>query len=867
MEKNVYDPKLLLNDTHVSSDAGNSLWYGEPYFQSGSVKGTFRHVHCKRIVNKEHTSNGMCSACQGIPKINTFRMKLLRRNEQTKANSPDKINFAYLSKEDTIGKLRDARDQIERYKSKLFLLSSELARVKTRAKSLKDEIKEFSKRGDIKAISYNIAKAYDEGKLKDKTGLIDILGTISNNLRRKKKGKSQTANRFTHNEVLHQWLVLGDLCKAILEPALGPGIGHASDGDSRRRKLMLNQAMSPAAGRYRPVPVDLGFIMSATIEVSEGGKRVLRDIYDQDSIHNDKKIINPLDHTTRVLRLGRYSAHMNHLRLVMALFPPCVHGMHADDVARKDRQKWEVVQRLKFKSVQQCLLDISNGNNDTPKDATVYGTWAFLYVAWHYTEIFFSLHASLRDRVKYCAFVSVFFGLWRNWVIISDDLTLKANFLTRECFQDVLLSCHYVVILISFFRDEYPHLECPLDLTGTDCCERYFSENGSFVKNRHNYTFLDMHTGLGYMNRLQEIKATNPDIKFPTRKHNNDFIWDRQFEENERKPTRNLKDYPSADQVICAWKEGVEMAKQLARKLGMNPETENDEDSEDSEWFQKPMSHVDFQESLKGMLTDEEEESLRMQVSEQEDQDYVSSEESTQPASDISEDIRHIVNPLLDQEGVGKRYKSTVVSELRNNPQLSTDRLKRVRSAAAAAAQDQPNDDDQTTGHSLCLFDDCALYDPDVSGRRFVLGRVQRMRKKGKSRGYVEYVRPVDLANKPSDVELFVSKYLPVPDADNMYSHSDSITEMSLQSVICKVRMNLEDTEQDNMYKLCPSDGRIVNEFITSLQVQQSTRRQQRTNNRAKSSGSAEIMADEGRRVDTVTTSRGRQSRQVSYLF
>lgn len=1028
----------------MSSDAGNSVWYGEPYFQSGSVKGTFRHVHCKRIVNKEHTSNGMCSACQGIPKINTFRMKLLRRNEQTKANSPDKINFAYLSKEDTIGKLRDARDQIERYKSKLFLLSSELARVKTRAKSLKDEIKEFSKRGDIKAISYNIAKAYDEGKLKDKTGLIDILGTISNNLRRKKKGKrysnstkdfyevlltmggprlcdfvsknldgphvhsaivwrkentityvlgghkenimaiaalyknakesmgiksdvpyemaeDETAivprpeykadtdevvgfcglkgaghicvencvvkvgdddraykrlveafqnyqvatharviminplhrylprvvlflqpncNRFTHNEVLHQWLVLGDLCKAILEPALGPGIGHASDGDSRRRKLMLNQAMSPAAGRYRPVPVDLGFIMSATIEVSEGGKRVLRDIYDQDSIHNDKKIINPLDHTTRVLRLGRYSAHMNHLRLVMALFPPCVHGMHADDVARKDRQKWEVVQRLKFKSVQQCLLDISNGNNDTPKDATVYGTWAFLYVAWHYTEIFFSLHASLRDRVKYCAFVSVFFGLWRNWVIISDDLTLKANFLTRECFQDVLLSCHYVVILISFFRDEYPHLECPLDLTGTDCCERYFSENGSFVKNRHNYTFLDMHTGLGYMNRLQEIKATNPDIKFPTRKHNNDFIWDRQFEENERKPTRNLKDYPSADQVICAWKEGVEMAKQLARKLGMNPETENDEDSEDSEWFQKPMSHVDFQESLKGMLTDEEEESLRMQVSEQEDQDYVSSEESTQPASDISEDIRHIVNPLLDQEGeasknrptihvpgVGKRYKSTVVSELRNNPQLSTDRLKRVRSAAAAAAQDQPNDDDQTTGHSLCLFDDCALYDPDVSGRRFVLGRVQRMRKKGKSRGYVEYVRPVDLANKPSDVELFVSKYLPVPDADNMYSHSDSITEMSLQSVICKVRMNLEDTEQDNMYKLCPSDGRIVNEFITSLQVQQSTRRQQRTNNRAKSSRSAEIMADEGRRVDTVTTSRGRQSRQVSYLF
>jgi hypothetical protein len=40
-------------------------------------------------------------------------------------------------------------------------------------------------------------------------------------------------NRFTHNEVLHQWLVLDSLCENILDPVLRPGIGHASDGDSR----------------------------------------------------------------------------------------------------------------------------------------------------------------------------------------------------------------------------------------------------------------------------------------------------------------------------------------------------------------------------------------------------------------------------------------------------------------------------------------------------------------------------------------------------------------------------------------------------------------------------------------------------------
>ena len=100
--------------------------------------------------------------------------------------------------------------------------------------------------------------------------------------------------------------MLDTLCESILDPVLGPGIGHASDGDSRRRKLLLNQSIG-VVDRYRPIPVDLGFIMSARFELTAAGKKLLRDLYDQDPIHNDKKIFNPLDHPTRILQLGRYS--------------------------------------------------------------------------------------------------------------------------------------------------------------------------------------------------------------------------------------------------------------------------------------------------------------------------------------------------------------------------------------------------------------------------------------------------------------------------------------------------------------------------------------------------------------------------------
>ena len=141
--------------------------------------------------------NSMCSACNSIPKIDSFRLKLQRRSDsRDDLNEADtrKTNFAYLPRDQLLLKLRETKEQLECCRSQVFLLSSALARVKQRAHSLKDKIKEFSRRGNISAIGYNIAKAYKEGKLKDKAGLVNILDTISQNLCKKKKGKRYSAN-------------------------------------------------------------------------------------------------------------------------------------------------------------------------------------------------------------------------------------------------------------------------------------------------------------------------------------------------------------------------------------------------------------------------------------------------------------------------------------------------------------------------------------------------------------------------------------------------------------------------------------------------------------------------------------------------
>ena len=149
--------------------------------------------------------NGMCSACNSIPKIDSFRLKLQRRSDsRSDSNETDtsKTNFTYLPRDELLFKLRETKEQLEYCRSQVFLLSSALARVKQRAHSLKDKVKEFSRRGDISAIGYNITKAYKEGKLKEKAGLVKILDTISQNLCKKKKGKRYSATSKDFYEVL-----------------------------------------------------------------------------------------------------------------------------------------------------------------------------------------------------------------------------------------------------------------------------------------------------------------------------------------------------------------------------------------------------------------------------------------------------------------------------------------------------------------------------------------------------------------------------------------------------------------------------------------------------------------------------------------
>ncbi len=369
-----------------------------------------------------------------------------------------------------------------------------------------------------------------------------------------------TCNTFTHKDSLDLNDQLEQKYKQIVFPITRcPLSSKASDGDSRRAKAMEIIAYGDGNEKYGlNTP---SFTAFGHLKRNESGEVYSLDIQNQDYIHCGKKLSYPLDHAKRILMLGPHMAHISHLELVAQQFDIAVHGLRNEDVHRTDRQNWASAQRMYFPRVRDCLLEIENG--DRPED--VMGTRIYLEICWKFVEIFCSFCATLLERVAYASEVTNFLRLWRWWVYKNPNLTLANNFLTRQCFQHVVLSCHAAVLLIMGARDYAPDYPICLAKCGSDCCEDHFSDQGSFVENEHTYTFRAMLQNKANMDTLLKVKANPTGPKIPKRHKKQENIWDKGNPKPDHPP--DMKDWPTDRALTQAWELGLTRAQDNFRKL------------------------------------------------------------------------------------------------------------------------------------------------------------------------------------------------------------------------------------------------------------------------------------------------------------
>ena len=193
----------------------------------------------------------------------------------------------------------------------------------------------------------------------------------------------------------------------------------------------------------------------------------------------------------------------------------------------------------------------------------------YLLIIWYYIEIFCSKVADLKTIIKYASIVTTFLGIWHNWVIGTDGFSLNVNFLSRETYTDVALSCHFVVSSICYMRDNFSHLQRRLEYIGTDCVESFWNSNGQWVGTQQSYTFGHLQRNIGHQVRLDQIRVDPKRPTFAKPHPKGESIWHRQYDEGCLKA--DLQNYPAQGEEVNAWKEGIVEGRHLAMLVDMIP--------------------------------------------------------------------------------------------------------------------------------------------------------------------------------------------------------------------------------------------------------------------------------------------------------
>ncbi|CAC5426552.1 unnamed protein product [Mytilus coruscus] len=348
-------------------------------------------------------------------------------------------------------------------------------------------------------------------------------------------------------------------------------------------------------------------------------------------------------------------------------------------------------------------------------------------------------------------------------------------------------------MLICFYRDNFPNSQCLLHLTGSDCCEDFFSKNGQFLGNHHVYPYGQMYRNVSHMIRINQIEADDNAPKFAKAHIKQENVWKSQYPGG---VTCSLRDYPALGEEVSAWKIGIRDTCNNNNHCNdddldtctATDETQEIHDSQDEDSTYTPKNiyeptsseFMEMHERLDVAIDNFE------QHSEQNDVNIDNSIPSCLQN-------RQRIDATLLVPGHGIQHKSTLVKLLNEDPNLSKDRLVRVRQAALpdVAKSAQPG---KETG--INLFEDFAYV--DRTAKTFQIGRIQRMQ-----RTIVIFLE---------DLQLTFSEYERIRE-DTYKINTFEIVSIRASEVICHVNL----TFQSDVLILSAEELSVIEQSVAKL--------------------------------------------------
>ena len=212
------------------------------------------------------------------------------------------------------------------------------------------------------------------------------------------------------------------------------------------------------------------------------------------------------------------------------------------------------------------------------------GSRAYLDMCWKYTQIFYSKKLSIEKRVEYAAYVIHFLRLWRMYVFSTDGLTLSKNFITRETYQDTILSCHCFINSVRKMRDYSPGTALCIEKFGSDCCEHQFSAQGSWQQNKRNYSASTMQNCSQKENWLNYLKVNKDGPRWAQSKiHRRE--WDKEDEEGGAEIDFVVPADLDDEKIAACWNAGFNGARARLETMGMGQLQESEGHGNLNTWW------------------------------------------------------------------------------------------------------------------------------------------------------------------------------------------------------------------------------------------------------------------------------------------
>jgi hypothetical protein len=308
-----------------------------------------------------------------------------------------------------------------------------------------------------------------------------------------------TCNRFTTSDVQAKWAFLDDAYYASgLGAVLGPMLGHASDGDARRRggqlQASLRSAIKLESGTSLYTGVD-GSDLCVTV-TKVGATTRFSGLSVQDYIHCYKKLFNCF-RDTKDMALGMYSISMAAVAEAVESVGVEEHGIRAGDIGHdRNRQNTRPILRMVSDKARAAIAGLPDFEERHK------GTHAFLSVIAEFISMYEDDSLPWVARVESAGYVVHFLRYWRAWVAAAPDHTLGKHFVTPEALLDVEIACAAFVNLVGLWKDfELCNVPPLVRRMASEACEVLFSRVGGWVLNKH------VQTALGFKRAVESQMA------------------------------------------------------------------------------------------------------------------------------------------------------------------------------------------------------------------------------------------------------------------------------------------------------------------------------------------------------------------------